>query len=1250
MSRRRTRGILWRSCSMSVGAVMMVAMAASAASAAINADMTVDGTTYGSLGSNVVVVNQTTDATVTVTNGGAFLGNNIYLGYPTNAGYSNATATAGWVIQDASSGQSAATTYVGKGTHGFLTLDGGSTGGLEANSVALGLIGRTSHPSYPSDVYHDAEGFYGTGTLTIQSGTLIITAANYANDRNLGLNVAVGASGCASCPTRGTVVQTGGDVYVGGGLNMGWEKNYNIGSGSVSQYLISDGTLTVDGTAYLGQSYGRAAVLFQVTGSAATIELANLTTTHATLAFVLDNSSQHISTIAATNATIGSDTTVHLDLDGFTPGLNDTFDLLTVTNGTLTLSQFSLADGDEESWALQLDATGKTLQAVCLVDSEPPSAAYPTPPYLMSYNFEVGDLAHCRNLSTANNGTVVLSTAVRHSGRYAAQCALPATATTRKAYLLGQFTHAPREIEGSSLYMRAYIYLGSDFTVASGTSVSILSFGGFAPPPNGQYTGNVAEVAIRSASGNLVLGQPTGQGSAAGSTVLQRQQWYCVEACLTVDGANSSLAVSLDGAAEYGVTGMSVSAMPDGICAGLLSASSSGTAGSLVVDDIMINDQPIGMEDLAVLLNYPCFVSRVGAPVVAILTGDQAGDSLQVTLTSSLGLNRTVCEQEGPLGGRVDFTVDLHDLPAADYTLTAVLLDSSEQERARAEYRYRKDFSGDPEFTIDAANNILQNGEKFFPVTAFGLSRQAMSAWRDNRYCNNMLLRFEWNPSLLGPDGFEVYLDAAEAIGMKDIGPDGDYRFGFDVGDPRFTVDAVIEYLTELKDHPAIAWWMWQDEPINWGFTSAEVKSWFDAQKELDPGRLNEVLHMGDCYQIGLLRAESAYQTFPFLCADVYSWDIYPIENELYSGGTFVDYAKVADRAVNWNMGLVPVIVNVAVSDVVPNSRGGMPTPDEIAFVAWLSIVHKAKGVHWYPYNAGVPDQNYEAMTRFVDQVTDLTEAILGDDAPVAVTCTSLTGGRIDMRATTDGSEKIYIFAVNLERTTQSARFTVAGLAADEEIKVYGEDRSLTSAAGGTFEDAFSQVGVHIYVIGDDEDPPPDDTVTVRYPIAAGNDDMECTPWGIYLDSTRLSFPYDNVVRPTFMRWQLDIPVGSVVNSAHIEVWSDSNTSTLNPTVLRFQIIDSDSCPEFTSSPYSWTLCAGEVDWTMEPWTANMRYFTPDLTSLVQGFIDRQGYEPDNYVGLRFSYVSGVSRHTWAYEYNTAKAPVLVVNYTPPEE
>jgi len=170
---------------------------------------------------------------------------------------------------------------------------------------------------------------------------------------------------------------------------------------------------------------------------------------------------------------------------------------------------------------------------------------------------------------------------------------------------------------------------------------------------------------------------------------------------------------------------------------------------------------------------------------------------------------------------------------------------------------------------------------------------------------------------------------------------------------------------------------------------------------------------------------------------------------------------------------------------------------------------------------------------------------------------------------------------------------------------------------------------------------------TVQYQIAASADDTHCSSGSNYVGNSTMNFPYNNdTERRPFFRWAVNIPDGAIIQSAYLKVKAQS-TSTTNATI-RLWLLDYDSCPSFSTNPYSWSMVAGTgVDWVLpNPWTADTWYTSPDIKTIVQAFIDRPGYSPGNYLGLRGQWQSGA--YKWAYQYyaGTSNGAILEVTYS----
>ncbi|HOI53737.1 MAG TPA: dockerin type I domain-containing protein [Phycisphaerae bacterium] len=175
------------------------------------------------------------------------------------------------------------------------------------------------------------------------------------------------------------------------------------------------------------------------------------------------------------------------------------------------------------------------------------------------------------------------------------------------------------------------------------------------------------------------------------------------------------------------------------------------------------------------------------------------------------------------------------------------------------------------------------------------------------------------------------------------------------------------------------------------------------------------------------------------------------------------------------------------------------------------------------------------------------------------------------------------------------------------------------------------------------------EAATAEYQVAASVDDTSTYSLSSSVTGDNAFFPYDRDApnnRPAFFRWALDIPEGATVTSAYLKV---SSYATLTPaSTVRLQLVDLDSCPALNSpNPYGYAVTAGYVDWVLPAdWTIDTWYTSPDIKTIVQEFVNRDGYAPGNYLGLRSDRAGGGYRRIrqWDYGDHTWGAK-LVVTY-----
>lgn len=134
------------------------------------------------------------------------------------------------------------------------------------------------------------------------------------------------------------------------------------------------------------------------------------------------------------------------------------------------------------------------------------------------------------------------------------------------------------------------------------------------------------------------------------------------------------------------------------------------------------------------------------------------------------------------------------------------------------------------------------------------------------------------------------------------------------------------------------------------------------------------------------------------------------------------------------------------------------------------------------------------------------------------------------------------------------------------------------------------------------------------------------------------------------LRWSIDIPVGSTITSAYLKLrCKDADSGVVTS---KAEIFDEDSCAAFTAIFWTRAVMAGFVDIYINPtWAVGVWYTSLNIASLVQSFIDRAGYSPGNYLGLRVWYRTGtVDTYPRAYYYDAtpADAAKLEVTWTLP--
>jgi len=487
----------------------------------------------------------------------------------------------------------------------------------------------------------------------------------------------------------------------------------------------------------------------------------------------------------------------------------------------------------------------------------------------------------------------------------------------------------------------------------------------------------------------------------------------------------------------------------------------------------------------SLVVHHPDFQCRLGVKLY-VQVGDVAKDvTLKAVLTSDKGMDEGLVHRAGPLSAEEVLTCDFRKLPAATYTLRISLSDGRKTART-----WKKPHDGIPRVGIDQNNAVCIDGKPFFPVAPWFIAdEKEIKAW-DKQI--NTLNGVGFKRSGYSIAGCRAFLDLARKHNKMAIVPGrGSYwpNGGKDTGtcyysdadgkkqkDRKADHAKMAEYVTALKDHPALLLWHWKDEPeldnAKNCIPPAEVRKWAEITRAGDPQH-PVFLNTGGG-KFGRPVGNWGYKhikTYTFhhngiqgprkvLLADVISQDYYPIENRNDSNYeiSIENMCLSMDRMREWNHNLAPLMSCVETCDI-RKKDAGPPTPTELRLLCWANIIHGARGIVWFHHFNPTPPQNMAEMARFVEQVTRLTAAVCGPKYTGMITKAEAKGGRVDFMATTVGAD-LYIIAANLKRQAETLTFALD--VSPKKIEVVDERRGI-KAQGKTFTDHFGPLAVHIY-------------------------------------------------------------------------------------------------------------------------------------------------------------------------------------------
>ncbi len=617
---------------------------------------------------------------------------------------------------------------------------------------------------------------------------------------------------------------------------------------------------------------------------------------------------------------------------------------------------------------------------------------------------------------------------------------------SRNAFVTGVFAHKDTCV--AVAWSKFYFKLGSNFTHTQDNNHALIT--SFAKTG----VGAIPKVTIYRHSNNLYLGLfgTTTETRGGGITPLSLNTWYCCE--FEYDTVQGRMAVYLNGNKELEFTGLSgmqaVNEIRIGWSTWMLNQS-----GDIFFDNVQVSAEriPYSAQEMHIVAP-PSFFGRIGMRFIVSLTKINDGDKFIVTLTGEKGYNEQVFYRESELEKYFDFTMNLRNLVADNYTLKIELKDAGDNVILEEMKSFNKPYDGVPVTGINENSAVCYNGDPIFFIHTLGLRRGSIAHWIDHKFCNLMEGYFD-QPQC--PPSWADYLDQSQAAGTYAIGPlkDTTWVNRSAGGVPYPTLDEIESAVNANKDHPALFFWTWMDEPVsnNMNITGstdgniALVKSWTEKTHEADPQHLVFTSEWATLASYPTLQSKLFY---PNWTADVYSFDHYAVEFEADNGLHMAEIAELNERYNKYNFGLIPFSAWTETCDV--RSLGHAhdvslypPTQEQLRMLCWIPIVHGAKGLSWFPYFGATPPENYVEMSEIVRFTEEYKDIIL-DAEPEGISITddaNELGRRVDAMIRETETD-YYVFAIRVsevagevfenpaEQDDITVKFTVNGVAIDD--------------------------------------------------------------------------------------------------------------------------------------------------------------------------------------------------------------------------
>jgi hypothetical protein len=283
-------------------------------------------------------------------------------------------------------------------------------------------------------------------------------------------------------------------------------------------------------------------------------------------------------------------------------------------------------------------------------------------------------------------------------------------------------------------------------------------------------------------------------------------------------------------------------------------------------------------------------------------------------------------------------------------------------------------------------------------------------------------------------------------------------------------VFSVLPFNASIASSPAMLGWRFPDEPDRTGISPATIKGEYDRNRSQDPFHLNFLTVTANFFSKQNPTGDKTKYRQYAAATDVIGYDYYPIYG--WCRPDRISWVADATRELATIYAPTkPVYAWIEAPSTSSKWCTGRGVYDyEVRAEVWMAIVNGAKGIGYFTHSWTPSYSQFRVssavqaeMTRTDRQIKTLAPALLA--TPKSISDQELTAGRINVLATTRNGA-VYLFAVNLDRTTTQVRFSGSGVNG-KSVRVFEENRTLSAGSLG-FVDTFAPLAVHIYVI-----PPP---------------------------------------------------------------------------------------------------------------------------------------------------------------------------------